>query len=174
MTDVKFITFIESKLITFKSSNITTILKKYPDLYLPQQKECLIEVKPYKFAQNLMLTFCLPNVSRYYRSKPILLITHLIEDGSKNTLQHGLKRMGFILDLSASDGIQGDNFQDININLLLTELGLANTEKIIQLIVQWFAFLRQNGIEKGRFEEKAQQLALQVEHAILPSGIDLA
>jgi insulysin len=174
MANVEFITFIESKLITFKSSNITTVPKKYPDLYLPQQKGCLIEVKPHKFAQNLMLTFCLPNVSRYYRSKPILLVTHLIEDGSENTLQHDLKRMGFILDLSASDGIQGDNFQDININLRLTEHGLANTKKMIQLIMQWFDFLRQNGIEKWRFEEKAQQLALQVEHAILPLSIDLA
>lgn len=174
MANIELITFIESKLITFKSSNLITIPKKYPDLYLAQQKGCLIEVKPYKFAQNLMLTFCLPNVSRYYRSKPILLVTHLIEDGSENTLQHGLKRMGFILDLSASDGIKGDNFQDININLRLTEHGLANTQKIMQLIMQWFDFLRQNGIEKWRFEEKAQQLALQVEHAILPSSIDLA
>jgi len=174
MANVELITFIESKLVTFRPSNVTTIPKKYPSLYLPQQKGCLIEVKPYKFAQNLMLTFCLPNVSQYYRSKPILLVTHLIEDGSENTLQHDLKRMGFILDLIASDGIKGDNFQDININLRLTQHGLANTKEIIQLIMQWFDFLRQSGIEEWRFEEKAQQLALQVEHAILPSGIDVA
>lgn len=174
LANVELMTFIESKLGNFKPSIVTTIPKKYPSLYLPQQKGCLIEVKPYKSAQNLMLTFCLPNVSHYYRSKPILLVTHLIEDASENTLQHDLKRMGFIHDLSASDGIKGDNFQDININLQLTEHGLANTKEIMQLIMQWFDYLRRNGIEKWRFEEKAQQLALQVEYAMLPSGIDVA
>jgi secreted Zn-dependent insulinase-like peptidase len=174
MADDELITFIESKLVTFKNSNVTNITKTYPELYLPSQKGCLIEVKPYKFAQNLMLTFCLPNISQYYRSKPILLLTHLIEDASENTLQHYLKRMGFILDLTASGGIEGENFQDININLRLTEYGLKHTDKIMQVIMQWFDFLRETGIEEWRFEEKAQQLALQVAHATLPSGIDEA
>jgi len=170
----ELITFIESRLATFKQSNVTSISKNYPELYLPSQKGCLIEVKPYKFAQNLMLTFCLPNVSEYYRSKPILLLTHLLEDASQNTLQHYLKRMGYILDLTASGGIEGNTFQDININLRLTEYGLENTKEIMQVTMQWFDFLRQTGIEEWRFEEKAQQLALQVKHATLPSGIDEA
>jgi secreted Zn-dependent insulinase-like peptidase len=68
LANVELMTFIESKLGNFKPSFVTTIPKKYPSLYLPQQKGCLIEVKPYKSAQNLMLTFCLPNVSHYYRN----------------------------------------------------------------------------------------------------------
>jgi insulysin len=174
MANDELIAFIESKLVTFDKRNVTTISKNYPALYLPSQKGCLIEVKPYKFAQNLMLTFCLPNISQYYRSKPILLLTHLIEDASENTLQHYLKRMGFILDLTASGGIEGDNFQDININLRLTDYGLEHTEKIMQVVMQWFDLLRQTGIEKWRFEEKSQQLALQVQHTMLPPGVDEA
>jgi insulysin len=174
MANDELIAFIESKLVTFDKRNVTTISKNYPALYLPSQKGCLIEVKPYKFAQNLMLTFCLPNISQYYRSKPILLLTHLIEDASENTLQYYLKRMGFILDLTASGGIEGDNFQDININLRLTDYGLEHTEKIMQVVMQWFDLLRQTGIEKWRFEEKSQQLALQVQHTMLPPGVDEA
>lgn len=174
MINDELIAFIDSKLVTFDKSNVTNIPTNYPELYLPSQKGCLIEVKPYKFAQNLMLTFCLPNVSQYYRSKPILLLTHLIEDTSENTLQHHLKRMGFILDLTASGGIEGENFQDININLRLTDYGLNHTQKIIQVIMQWFDFFRKIGIEEWRFEEKAQQLALQVQHSTLPSGVDEA
>jgi insulysin len=165
---------IEKKLNEFSHSNITHFPLSPPELYLDQQKACLIEVKPYKFAQNLMLTFCLPNISDWYRSKPILLLTHLIDDASENTLQYYLKRQGLILDLSASGGIEGENFQDININVRLTELGLEKTHEIIQTILQWFDFLRDNGIEKWRFEEKSQQLALQVKHSALPSGIDEA
>lgn len=174
MADDALITFIQSKLNTFKINHVTDIPKAYPALYLSSQKGCLIEVKPYKFAQNLMLTFCLPNISQYYRSKPILLLTHLIEDASENTLQHYLKRMGFILDLTASGGIDGENFQDININLRLTDYGLEHTHKIMQVIMQWFDYLREKGIEEWRFEEKASQLALQVEHATLPVGVDEA
>lgn len=174
MTNAELITSIEVKLLTIVRSNVISIKKHYPALYLPNQKNCLIEVKPFKFAQNLMLTFCLPCVSQWYRSKPILLLTHLIEDSSENTLQHYLKRMALIIELTASGGIEGDNFQDININLRLTEQGLKNTEKIIQIVLQWFTFLREKGIEKWRFEEKAQQLALQVKHASLSSAIDEA
>lgn len=172
--NAELITSIEAKFLTIKCSDITSAAKHYPALYLAHQKNCLIEVKPFKFAQNLMLTFCLPSVSQWYRSKPILLLTHLIEDSSENTLQHYLKRMAFIIDLTASGGIEGDNYQDININLRLTEQGLENTEQIIQIILQWFNFLREKGIEKWRFEEKAQQLALQVKHASLSSAIDEA
>jgi secreted Zn-dependent insulinase-like peptidase len=172
--NAELITSIEAKFLTIKCSDITSITKHYSELYLPHQKNCLIEVKPFKFAQNLMLTFCLPSVSQWYRSKPILLLTHLIEDSSENTLQHYLKRMAFIIDLTASGGIEGENYQDININLRLTEQGLENTEQIIQIILQWFNFLREKGIEKWRFEEKAQQLALQVKHASLSSAIDEA
>jgi insulysin len=174
MANDELIAFIESKLITFNKSNVTHTPKNYPELYLQSQKGCLIEVKPYKFAQNLMLTFCLPNVSQYYRSKPILLLTHLIEDASENTLQHYLKRMGFILDLTASGGIEGANFQDININLRLTDYGLEYIERIMQIIMQWFNFLRSKGIEEWRFKEKAQQLALQVEYTTLLPGVDEA
>ena len=174
MANDELITFIESKLVTFNKSDVAHVPKSYPELYLPSHKGCLIEVKPYKFAQNLMLTFCLPNVSQYYRSKPILLITHLIEDASENTLQHYLKRMGFILDLTASGGIEGENFQDININLRLTDYGLKHTEKIMQVIMQWLDFLRETGIEEWRFEEKSQQLALQVQHTTPPLGLDEA
>lgn len=174
IANAEFITSIEAKFLTIMRSNTTSIAKHYPELYLPHQKNCLIEVKPFKFAQNLMLTFCLPSVSKWYRSKPILLLTHLIEDSSENTLIHYLKRLAFIIDLSASAGIEGENYQDININLRLTEQGLKNTEQIIQIILQWFNFLREKGIEKWRFEEKAQQLALQVRHASLSSAIDEA
>jgi secreted Zn-dependent insulinase-like peptidase len=174
MADKELIANIEQKLSEFTYSNVVNISTNSPELYLKEQKACLIEVKPYKFAQNLMLTFCLPNIAAWYRSKPILILTHLIEDASENTLQHYLKREGLILDLTASGGIEGKNFQDININLRLTELGLQNTHAIIQNILQWFDFLRETGIEKWRFEEKSHQLALQVKHSPLPSGIDEA
>lgn len=174
MFDNKLVATIESALYQFKQSNICALKRPLPPLYLPQQKSCFIEVQPYKFAQNLMLTFCLPNLADSYRSKPILLLTHLIEDASENTLQYYLKRQGFILDITASGGIEGDNFQDININLRLSELGLQHTDQIIQTIMQWFDFLKNVGIEKWRFEEKSQQLDLQVRHAPLPSGIDEA
>lgn len=172
--DENLIASIESRLTAFRQQSNSVIKAELPALYLPEQKACLIEVKPYKFAQNLMLTFCLPNVTKWYRSKPILLMTHLIEDTSENSVQHYLKRRGLILELTANGGIEGDNFQDININLRLTEKGLLNTQEVISIVMQWFEFLRQNGIEKWRFEEKSLQLLLQVKHAPLPSGIDEA
>ncbi|MFT6701516.1 MAG: insulysin [Pseudomonadales bacterium] len=166
------ISLIEQKLLALKTQKEAISKLPLPKLYLPHQKVCLIEVKPYKFAQNLILTFCLPSIVSWSRSKPLLLLCHLIEDASENSLQHYLKQEGLILEITASGGIEGSNFQDVNINLRLTDKGLHHTQKLIQITMHWFALLRKNGIEKWRFDEKAQQLELQVKHAQLPSGID--
>ncbi|MBF7073261.1 insulinase family protein [Glaciecola sp. MH2013] len=146
--------------------------QKLPALYTHQQKACVINVKPYKSTQTLMLTYCLDNVTEHYRSKPILLLTHLLEDSNKDGLQWYLKNEAYIVDLSASGGIEDERNQDININLRLTEKGLDNIAVIIQVVNQWFDFLRSVGIEKWRFEEKAQQLQLQVTHSNASSAID--
>jgi secreted Zn-dependent insulinase-like peptidase len=143
-----------------------------PALYLPKQKNCFIEVKPFKSAQTLMFTFCLPSISDHYRSKPILLLTHLLEDANKDGLQWYLKNEAYIVDLSASGGLEDGSHQDININLRLTEKGLNNVAHIIKTVLAWFDYLRQEGFKQWRFEEKAQQLWLQAQHASLPSPVD--
>jgi secreted Zn-dependent insulinase-like peptidase len=143
-----------------------------PALYLPKQKNCLIEVKPFKSAQTLIFTFCLPSISDHYRSKPILLLTHLLEDANKDGLQWYLKNEAYIVDLSASGGLEDGRHQDININLRLTEKGLNNVAHIIKTVLAWFDYLRQEGFQQWRFEEKAQQLWLQAQHASLPSPVD--
>lgn len=165
---------IEKELLKFKAQKKIIQKPALPELYMAQQRACLIEVKPYKFAQNLILTFCLPNIITWSRSKPLLLLCHLIEDVSENSLQQYLKRQGLILELTASGGIEGSNFQDININLRLTDKGLKNTQMLIDLTMHWLVFLRGNGIEKWRFIEKSAQLNLQVKYAQQPSGIDEA
>ena len=165
---------IAEKLARF-DDNADPILKpSLPDLYLNEHKQIQIEVKPHKLTQNLMLTYCLPNLSALNRSKPILLLSHLIEDSNENGLQWRLKRLGYIVEISASGGIQDKRHQDININLRLTDKGTENIQSILTLVCSWFEFLQQQGIEHWRFEEKAQQLALQVKHAPSPSGIDEA
>jgi secreted Zn-dependent insulinase-like peptidase len=165
---------ITDKLSIFDDKLEAHSVPQLPDLYLDEHKQIQIEVKPHKFTQNLMLTYCLPNLSTLNRSKPILLLSHLIEDSNENGLQWRLKRLGYIVEVSASGGINDKRHQDININLRLTDKGADNVQNILTLVCSWFEFLQQQGIEHWRFDEKAQQLALQVKHAPSPSGIDEA
>ena len=143
-------------------------------LYQPQHLQKLIRVKPYKSTRNAIISFCLPNLDDMHYIKPMLVLSHIFEDCSKNSLKHFLKQNQWCDDLSAGGALSGENYQEFSINLKLTEKGEKHLNTIIALI---FAFIEQckGGLIKDwHLAEKSRQLAIQAKLADSPPPIDEA
>lgn len=125
-----------------------------PPLYQDDQLGIQIDIKPIQDAKRLIVTFALPDIDPYYRSKPVGLISHILGDEGKGSLLQYLKSKNWTTSLSAGGGIHGRNFKDFNINLQLTSLGLAHTEDIIECIFSYLDLVKQEIDEPWRYQEK--------------------
>jgi insulysin len=149
-------------------------LKALPPLYLPEQLGLIIKVVPIKTARRMIVTFALPDVQPYYRSKPLYLLSHLIGDEGHGSLLYHLKKQGLATNLSAGGGIEGRNFKDFNINLQLTAQGAGQWQKVLSDVFAYLQLIKTEGISPWRFDERKQFNQLAFDFHDKPKAIDMA
>lgn len=130
----------------------------YPDvpLYLEEQLGCLIKVQPQKETQQLILSFAMPNLHPYYRSKPEAVISQMLGDEGEGSLFHDFKTQGWAVSLAAGGGVDGYNFKDFNISIQLTTEGLMAVDSIVERIFSYINMMREDELANWRFAEKQQ------------------
>ena len=133
----------------------------YPPLYLPTQRGVQIQVMPLQTACRMIMTFTLPSLHMHTRSKPLDFISQLLGDEGNGSLFCVLKQAGWCTGLSAGGGISGSHFRDFNINMQLTETGLAHYHDVCELVFAKIEQIKHEGLPRWRFEER-QHLGQQV------------
>ncbi len=131
-----------------------------PPLYLPKQLGVRIDIAPLKAAKRLIVTFALPSVQKYYRTKPLSIISELLADEGPNGLLGYFKTRGLATNISVGGGIEGSTFRDFNVNLQLTELGIGQIDSMLQTLFQYIQLIKQHA--KMRFFNEKEALLLQV------------
>ncbi|NVK55916.1 MAG: insulinase family protein [Alteromonadaceae bacterium] len=149
-----------------------------PPLYTADQLGVQINIKPLQSARRLIVTFALPALQLEIDTKPLDFISHVLGDEGAGSLFAYLKAKGWATNLIAGSGIEGKTFKDFNINLQLTDSGLANQDGIINAIFYALKLLQTACDEDWRLQEKAKlnQLARQYDdsHKPLQAISDLA
>ncbi|MDN4503711.1 insulinase family protein [Alteromonadaceae bacterium BrNp21-10] len=146
----------------------------FPPLYLPEQVGISIQIQPVKKARRLIVTFALPDMHPYHRSKPLEMISHLLGDESKGGLLWYLKEKDWATSLSAGGGIHGSNFKDFNINLQLTSSGVKHYQQVISALFLFIQLMREQGCLQWRFQEKQRLNQLAFDFQEFPKNIDYA
>ncbi len=113
-----------------------------------------VQVEPEKDTRKLVLTFSLPGMNQFYRSKPLSYFANLIGDEGPGSLLEYLKQQQLITSLSAGGGISGSNFREFTISCTLTKQGLASIDDIINSIFYYLELIKQSGFAKWRYQEK--------------------
>ncbi|MFT2091259.1 insulinase family protein [Paraglaciecola sp. 2405UD69-4] len=125
----------------------------YPDLYLPENLGIKINIKPIQHAQRMILTFPLPGQGKYFRSKPLSVLSHIFGDEGDNGLLSFYKQKNWATSLTAGGGVEGSNFKDFNINLQLTDEGVKNQQGIVSALFSFIQLIKSEGVSKWRIEE---------------------
>lgn len=129
--------------------------KTITEPYVTEDQQALrINVKPVKDIKKLILSFPLPEMQQYYRSKPLSYFAHLLGYEGTGSLLLALKEKEWINSLSAGGGASGSNYREFNISMQLTDDGLAHIDEIIQTVFNYIQLIKAEGFQSWRYEEK--------------------
>ncbi|WP_339878203.1 insulinase family protein [Pseudidiomarina gelatinasegens] len=143
-------------------------------LYLPEQLGVELHVKPLKDARRLIITFALPGIDDDYANKTTSYIAHLLGYEGPGSLYGYLRDQHWINSLAAGGGISGSNFKDFNINMQLTDQGMANRDAIIAAIFSYIQTIRESGVTPWRYDERRVSVMNAFHFQEQPRASDLA
>jgi len=123
-----------------------------PPLYLADQLQRKISIRPLQKARRLIITFALQtNISKI---KPALAyFSHILGDEGEGSLLAFLKDKNWATNLIAGSGIEGSGFKDFNISIQLTQQGEARINTIVEALFYTISLIRHNQ-DDWRWEEK--------------------
>lgn len=145
-----------------------------PPLYLPEQLGIQINIKPLQHARRMIVTFALPAINQHCRTRPIQYLSHLLGDEGRGSLFSFLKAKGWITNLIAGSGIEGENFKDFNVSFQLTQEGLSHHLAIIDALFYAIELIKLSFNDPWRFKEKARLNALARQYDDTVKPLDFA
>ncbi|WP_369601552.1 insulinase family protein [Hahella sp. SMD15-11] len=129
-----------------------------PPLLRAEDTGRLVQLKPVQDRRSLTLLFPVPSSRPYYRNKPLYYLTNLIGHEGEGSLLSWLKRQGLAEGLSAGTFMDDGHQSLLSISIKLTREGRARYQEVIQATEHLLDMIRQQGIERWRFEEQRKML----------------
>ena len=100
------------------------------------------------------MTFPIPPVVDYYRSKPTHYIANLLGYEGKGSLLSLLKNKGWVETLSAGLGVDTLSNAALSLSMELTQEGLQHVDDIPPYVFRYIELIRQQGIARWIFDEQ--------------------
>jgi insulysin len=123
-------------------------------LFVPHTLPARLNVTPLKDKRVLVMTFPIPPVVDYYRSKPAHYIANLLGYEGKGSLLSLLKSKGWVETLSAGLGVDTLNNAALSLSLELTREGLQHVNDIPTYVFRYVELIREQGIARWIFDEQ--------------------
>lgn len=112
-----------------------------------------LSIVPEKDLRQLSLSFPIPDMREFYRSKPLSYISNIIGHEGKGSLLSALKRRGWAESVSAGGGISYLGGATFDVSIALTEKGLQHSNDVAVMVFQSINRVRENGVQRWLFDE---------------------
>jgi len=119
---------------------------------LPEQ----ITYRTIQDGRRLVYNFPVPSPDPYYREKPLEFIANILGHEGEGSLHALLKQRGWIESLGASGSRLDTDNGIVAVSIELTEEGSTHIDGITQALFGYVELLRNEGIERWRYEEQAR------------------
>jgi insulysin len=149
--------WVVNKFSDIPNKNIETIRIEQPFFEadaLPAQ----LNVRTVMDKRSLTIAFPIPSDSPYKDSQPISYIANLIGHEGKGSLLSKLKNMDLVDSLSAGSEFDTQKHEIFMINMSLTQKGLDSYKVVLNILFDYLALLKQDGIQKLYFDEQSKLL----------------
>jgi len=113
----------------------------------------LLKIKTIKDVRSLEIDFPTIRLKDHQASKPAAIVGSVLGYEGKGSLLSKLKEEGLVLSLSAGGGNSHPDINSFGINISLTEKGLNEYERILELIFSYIHMIREHGFEEYTFKE---------------------
>jgi len=147
------------KMVRLRFSDVVNKSLKTSDaevpLMLPEKLPMKLLIKPQQDQRELSLTFPIPAFEQWYREKPVEYLGFLLGHEGEGGLYAVLRDRGWVESLSAGASIANRQSAAFSISMTLTREGYQHQEEIIDETFRMIALLKQEGIEKWRYNEQS-------------------
>ena len=130
--------------------------KESPPLFEPGRLPIQITIEPVEEKRELSLLFPMPSVREHWRTKPLNYIGDLLGHEGPGSLLSVLKRLGWAEALGVSAGGTLYGQSQFELQIVLSEQGLAHYRQIVGLTFETIETVRQSGIDAWRFNEQSK------------------
>lgn len=125
-------------------------------LFVEGSLPTLVQVQPLATLRELEVAFPIPDYRDNYRSKPVSYIGNLVGHEGKGSLLSLLKAEGLAESLGAGGALAWRGGSMFSVNITLTEKGVAQQERVVQLVFAYLDMLREQGPQEWIYREQAQ------------------
>lgn len=124
-----------------------------PDAYTSKQLQKILKIKTTKKTRKLSLKFMVPSMKKEFKTNIFGIVSFLIGHEGKGSLLSTLIEEGLALELGSANLNTLDYFTQFLVEITLTEKGLTEYERIIQIFFHYVSILRKEGLSENLFEE---------------------
>jgi len=118
-----------------------------------QNKYRLLKIKTIKDTRTLSLEFPTIRLHDHLKSKPASIVGSVMGYEGKGSLLSKLKEEGLVLGLSAGGGYSHKNINAFSINVSLTQKGLQEYERVLEIVFAYIEMIRDQGFKEYTFRE---------------------
>lgn len=148
--------------------------KDYPEpRFAPDTLPAELQVKTFKDIRQLRLIFPIPSQQERYQTKPLNYVASLLGHEGPGSLLDVLKRQGWVESLSAGSGTDTGEDATLELTMTLTAEGLKHRDDIVALAFDYVELVREDGIDRFRFEEDQQLSEIDFRYQQRPDPIHL-
>ena len=148
------LTRLAKKMFAGIKNNQSTITPITEPLYLSENQSIYLNVKPVKNDHQLIISFAMESIDKFYQDKPESVLAYLIGHEGAGSILAALKQKQWAMGLTAGSGINGSNFKDFNISISLTELGETCIDEIISIVFSYIGLLKSEKLPPFYYQEK--------------------
>lgn len=130
-------------------------------LFAADDLPLLVEVKPQATLRQLEVSFPVPDYRDHYQAQPLAYLGNLVGHEGDGSLLSELKTEGLAESLSAGSGLNWRGGGLFSVNIALTEQGVEQYQRVLQLLFAYLDMLRDKGPQEWLYDEQAQLAALQ-------------
>ena len=148
------LTRLAKKMFNGIKNNKSTLIPITEPLYLPEHQSIYLNVKPVKNDHQLIISFAMESIDKFYQDKPESVLAYLIGHEGAGSILAALKQKQWAMGLTAGSGINGSNFKDFNISISLTELGESCIDEVIAIVFSYIGLLKSATLPLFYYQEK--------------------
>ncbi len=116
----------------------------------------MVEVQPQATLRQLQVSFPVDDYREFYDVEPLSYVSNLVGHEGEGSLLSQLKLEGLAESLAAGSGLSWRGGGLLSVNIALTEKGVDEYQRVLQLLFNYLEMLREEGPQEWLYRESSQ------------------
>ncbi len=129
-------------------------------MFNPETLPMFVQIRPQAASRELQVMFPIADYRKDYRSQPVAYLGNLVGHEGEGSLLSRLKAEGLAEGLSAGSGLAWKGGGLFAVTVTLTEKGVQQHDRVLQLLFAYMDMLRQKGPQQWLYDEQSRLASL--------------